>query len=334
MEISYHDIYNKMVKISVIVPVYNVVSCISRCIDSIIEQTLTDWELLLIDDGSSDGSALICDDYSSKDKRIKVFHKENGGVSSARNLGIEQASGDWIVFVDSDDWCEQKYLSDFFCTSVELSDSDIVLQGRKDEIDGRIDSNIVLENGIYSNIAEGLLKNNLLTFGAPYCKLYPNKLIKKYHIRFPEEYSYGEDTTFFFTVLTYVNCLITINKCNYHYMESGSGSLSKKDHDFKPLSDFLRDSLTLVNTLDSKYNARGILVSSYMPNYRSLLLRSIVNMYRLRYTKTKIKHCLRIIKNELLPSSSYSNDFRLLFIRYAPIWLLIPVLNVIMKLYK
>ena len=103
-----------MVKISVIVPVYNVISCISRCIDSLLEQTLTDWELLLIDDGSSDGSALICDDYSSKDKRIKVFHKENGGVSSARNLGIEQASGDWIVFVDSDDWCEPNYLSDFF----------------------------------------------------------------------------------------------------------------------------------------------------------------------------------------------------------------------------
>lgn len=325
---------NNRPKLSVVVPVYKAERSLERCIDSILHQTFTNWELILVDDGSPDNCAVICDKYAEKDERIIVIHKPNGGVSSARNAGLDIAQGQWIVFIDSDDWCEQKYLSDFFCTSVELSDSDIVLQGRKDEIDGRIDSNIVLENGIYSNIAEGLLKNNLLTFGAPYCKLYPNKLIKKYHIRFPEEYSYGEDTTFFFTVLTYVNCLITINKCNYHYMESGSGSLSKKDHDFKPLSDFLRDSLTLVNTLDSKYNARGILVSSYMPNYRSLLLRSIVNMYRLRYTKTKKKHCLRIIKNELLPSSSYSNDFRLLFIRYAPIWLLIPVLNVIMKLYK
>ena len=324
----------KLPIISIIVPIYNAGKTLSKCIDSILHQTFTNWELILVDDGSPDNCAVICDKYAEKDERIIVIHKPNGGVSSARNAGLDIAQGQWIVFIDSDDWCEQKYLSDFFCTSVELSDCDIVLQGRKDEIDGRIDSNIVLENGIYSNIAEGLLKNNLLTFGAPYCKLYPNKLIKKYHIRFPEEYSYGEDTTFFFTVLTYVNCLITINKCNYHYMESGSGSLSKKDHDFKPLSDFLRDSLTLVNTLDTKYNARGILVSSYMPNYRSLLLRSIVNMYRLRYTKTQKKHCLRIIKNELLPSSSYSNDFRLLFIRYAPIWLLIPVLNVIMKLYK
>lgn len=325
---------NNQPKLSIVVPVYKAERSLERCIDSILHQTFTNWELILVDDGSPDNCAVICDKYAEKDERIIVIHKPNGGVSSARNAGLDIAQGQWIVFIDSDDWCEQKYLSDFFCTSVELSDSDIVLQGRKDEIDGRIDSNIVLENGIYSNIAEGLLKNNLLTFGAPYCKLYPNKLIKKYHIRFPEEYSYGEDTTFFFTVLTYVNCLITINKCNYHYMESGSGSLSKKDHDFKPLSDFLRDSLTLVNTLDSKYNAQGTLLSSYMPNYRGLLLRSIVNMYRLRYNKTQKRHCLSIIKKELLPSSSYSNDFRLLFIRYAPIWLLIPVLNVVMKLYK
>lgn len=325
---------NNQPKLSIVVPVYKAERSLERCIDSILHQTFTNWELILVDDGSPDNCAVICDKYAEKDERIIVIHKPNGGVSSARNAGLDIAQGQWIVFMDSDDWCEQKYLSDFFCTSVELSDSDIVLQGRKDEIDGMIYSNIVLENGIYLNIAEGLLKNNLLTFGAPYCKLYPNKLIKKYHIRFPEEYSYGEDTTFFFTVLTYVNCLITINKCNYHYMESGSGSLSKKDHDFKPLSEFLRDSLTLVNTLDSKYNAQGTLLSSYMPNYRGLLLRSIVNMYRLRYNKTQKRHCLSIIKKELLPSSSYSNDFRLLFIRYAPIWLLIPVLNVVMKLYK
>ena len=220
----------KLPIISIIVPIYNAGKTLSKCIDSILHQTFTNWELILVDDGSPDNCAVICDKYAEKDERIIVIHKPNGGVSSARNAGLDIAQGQWIVFIDSDDWCEQKYLSDFFCTSVALSDSDIVLQGRKDEIDGRIDSNIVLENGIYSNIAEGLLKNNLLTFGAPYCKLYPNKLIKKYHIRFPEEYSYGEDTTFFFTVLTYVNSLITINKCNYHYMESGSGSLSKKDH--------------------------------------------------------------------------------------------------------
>lgn len=90
-------------KISVIVPVYNVEKYLRRCIDSILAQTFTDFELLLIDDGSTDKSGEICDEYAKKDSRVRVFHKENGGVSSARNLGLDNAQGEWITFVDSDD---------------------------------------------------------------------------------------------------------------------------------------------------------------------------------------------------------------------------------------
>ena len=90
--------------ISVLVPVYNTNQYLPRCIDSILGQSFTDFELLLIDDGSTDGSAKICDAYAEKDSRIRVLHKENGGVSSARNLGLNEAKGEWVVFVDSDDW--------------------------------------------------------------------------------------------------------------------------------------------------------------------------------------------------------------------------------------
>ena len=90
--------------ISIIVPVYNAEKTLKRCVDSIINQIYTNWELLLIDDGSKDNSGRICDEYSLKDNRIKVFHKQNGGVSSARNLGLNKAKGEWISFVDSDDW--------------------------------------------------------------------------------------------------------------------------------------------------------------------------------------------------------------------------------------
>ena len=83
-------------KISVIVPVYNVEKYLRRCIDSILVQTFTDFELLLIDDGSKDKSGEICDEYAKKDKRVRVFHKVNGGVSSARNLGLDYAKGQWI----------------------------------------------------------------------------------------------------------------------------------------------------------------------------------------------------------------------------------------------
>ena len=95
--------------ISVIVPIYNVEKYINRCIDSIIEQTYTNLEIILVDDGSTDNSGSICDEYAKKDNRIKVIHKENGGVSSARNVGLDTAIGQYITFVDSDDYIEKKY---------------------------------------------------------------------------------------------------------------------------------------------------------------------------------------------------------------------------------
>jgi glycosyltransferase involved in cell wall biosynthesis len=91
-----------MPTISVIVPVYNVEQYLCKCLDSILNQIFTDFELLLIDDGSPDKSGQICDEYAHKDSRIRVFHKENGGVSSARNLGLDNANGKWVTFIDSD----------------------------------------------------------------------------------------------------------------------------------------------------------------------------------------------------------------------------------------
>lgn len=92
-----------MPKVSVIVPIFGVEACLDKCVESILHQTYTDWELILVDDGSPDRSGTICDEWAERDKRIMVFHKENGGVSSARNLGIEKAKGAWITFVDADD---------------------------------------------------------------------------------------------------------------------------------------------------------------------------------------------------------------------------------------
>ena len=114
-----------MCKVSIIVPVYNVDKFLHKCVDSILAQTLTDFELLLVDDGSKDNSGLICDKYAAKDSRVRVFHKENGGVSSARNLGLENAQGDWIIFIDSDDWIEPNMLKDIYEKAI-LEHADLV----------------------------------------------------------------------------------------------------------------------------------------------------------------------------------------------------------------
>ena len=134
-----------MIKISVIIPVYNGEKYIKRCIDSIKKQTFNDWEIILVDDGSKDKTGVICDSYALEDKRIKVFHKSNGGVSVARNFGIDKAIGDYITFVDCDDWIEK----DFFEKVVNFL--------TKDSVDILITGFIFDKNGNYfrANLLKG-----------------------------------------------------------------------------------------------------------------------------------------------------------------------------------
>ncbi len=117
--------------VSVIVPVYNTEKYLRRCIDSILAQTFTDFELLLINDGSKDNSGAICDEYAKKDSRIRVFHKENGGVSTARNLGLNDAKGDYIIFLDADDyWYNSTFLQELYDKAIEYN-LDIIRGGYK-----------------------------------------------------------------------------------------------------------------------------------------------------------------------------------------------------------
>ena len=113
-------------KISIIVPIYNVEKFLPRCLDSLLAQTFPDFELLLIDDGSKDRSGDICDKYALKDQRIRVFHKENGGVASARQLGVDEARGEYSIHADGDDWVEPDMLQCFYDKAKETN-ADIVI---------------------------------------------------------------------------------------------------------------------------------------------------------------------------------------------------------------
>ena len=112
--------------ISVIVPVYNAEKTLRRCVDSILAQTFEDFELILINDGSKDQSGDICDEYAAKDSRVKTIHKTNGGVSSARNAGLRIAQGEYIAFIDSDDYIDNDYLLGF-----KHYDADLIISGAK-----------------------------------------------------------------------------------------------------------------------------------------------------------------------------------------------------------
>lgn len=119
--------------ISVIVPVYNILDCLERCVNSICAQTWKNLEILLVDDGSTDGTGKLCDLLAEKDDRIRVFHKPNGGSSSARNLGISMAKGKWIGFVDSDDWIEPQMYERLYEAATAAGTS--IAQASRDEID-------------------------------------------------------------------------------------------------------------------------------------------------------------------------------------------------------
>ena len=114
-----------MTKVSVICPVYNAERFLGRCVDSVLSQTLPDFELILVDDGSTDGSGMICDEYASADSRVKVIHKGNGGVSSARQAGMESASGEYFIHIDSDDWVDRGLLERMYGTALR-EDADVV----------------------------------------------------------------------------------------------------------------------------------------------------------------------------------------------------------------
>ena len=177
--------------ISIIVPVYNVEPYIKKCIDSIVAQSYENIEIILVDDGSTDASGAICDNCAKKDKRTKVIHKKNGGVSSARNAGLEATKGDYISFVDGDDALRSDYIDNLY-EDIVRTGADISICGfRRFNESGETTCSEADFTGVVSSAeAMTLLLENKF-YPAPWGKLFKKKVFEK--IRYNEQYTYGED---------------------------------------------------------------------------------------------------------------------------------------------
>ena len=205
--------------IGVIVPVYNAEKYLCQCIDSILAQTFADFELLLIDDGSKDNSGAICDEYAEKDKRIRVFHKENGGVSSARNMGLDKAKGEWITFVDADDYLYK----DAFESLLKKSHADLIVGGyvhvgilsKKKKILLPDDRKIVIKG-------EGDILGEVMAcyLTTPWCKLFRKNIIRDRNLRFDSSLSYGEDTDFVFQYVCWIDTIQFVSQAVYCYHDA------------------------------------------------------------------------------------------------------------------
>lgn len=215
-------------KCSVIIPVYNASKTLHRCINSVLAQSFTDFELLLINDGSKDNSGEICDEYAAKDPRVRVFHKENGGVSSARNVGLDNAKGERISFIDADDWVELEYLASL----LRYQDADIVLSTCVEHYqDGNVYKTIKGNDfqehpkGIGKVLSEFLF---IIGFCAPWCKIFKRNIIKNHNIRFNEAISYGEDWMFNLQYLQHIQSIGILGQPFYHYYFSNTGLTGRK----------------------------------------------------------------------------------------------------------
>lgn len=223
---------------SVIVPIYKVEKYLKKCVDSILAQTYTDFELILVDDGSPDNCPAICDDYKDKDNRVMVIHKDNGGLVSARNTGLLAAKGEYICYVDGDDWIAKDLLKTVFEKGIESYKPDMVVYGAVRQFENEhINIPNDIEEGIYNK--EKLQKDiypymmydnrksfcNGLIFPVAWNKVYKRELLVKHYCK-DERIRMGEDNAFVFECVYEAENIYFCQDILYYYNQLNNGSMT------------------------------------------------------------------------------------------------------------
>ena len=272
--------------ISIIIPVYNTGKFISKCIESILKQTYMDFELLLIDDGSMDNSSEICNEYAAKDNRIRVFHQKNAGVSAARNKGIDNAKGEYICFIDSDDWIDKQFLESLINEiSLKVSDLNILSSILYEYQNNKIERKPSYSKKEYyrQEISELLIENDFFTIGDGGCcsKLFRLALIKLDNQRFYLNNAAYEDTLFTFEYLSKCNSVIVNSGAHYHYVHRDEISLSKTTHPYTNYLDSALVGLKVLFIIKQKYNIpdEHPFFSKGITKFLSILNYSIFSLY-------------------------------------------------------
>lgn len=299
---------------SIIVPVYNVEKYLNECIDSIIGQTFTDFELILVDDGSTDTSGKICDNYAAKDNRITVIHKPNGGQSTARNQGVNTARGEFAVFLDSDDLiADENFFSDL--KNVIKPETDIVVFRYCKYYEDRIDQcGISLANINSSNriaFLEELVKRDAF-FCSCWSKTTRLSLLKENNIIFDESLS-CEDMDWYYNVVSHAKCFEVIDKPYIYYRQrenSVTSSFKKKS-----ITDYILTIQKWYKKLDETLDPseKSIMLSSLAKLYCNLLIAYSKNSKQLKQEKKEIFAFKQLLKYNLNPRTKIISKFTKIF---------------------
>lgn len=298
-------------KLSIIIPVYNIEAYLSRCLDSVLNQTFSDYEVIIVNDGSKDSSGIIADSYAEKDKRLKVIHKENGGVSSARFEGVKAAKGEFVGFVDGDDMIEPNMYS-VLIENAEKYNADISHCGYKMVFpDGRIDyyynTNKLIEQDNHNGLAD-LLKGEFIEPGL-WNKVYKTDFVKNVVLnkRMDSSIKINEDLLMNYYLFIQSNKAIFTDKCLYHYMihkNSAATSRINKNKLCDPIKVLtILDSETSDNIVLNKIvNARFARLLVYTATLSKKLNPELIIPERKKARKNLRKNLFNILKNEYVGS--------------------------------
>lgn len=245
-----------MKKISVIIPVYNVEKYLGNCIESVLAQDFSDYEVILVDDGSTDKSGIICDEFAAKHSEIRVIHQKNKGQGGARNTGIENAEGEYLLFVDSDDSIKGNMFSFLYDTAVQ-NNSDIVFFGMDcvDEDNNIISTRKPINNGIKNLVTEEKMYH-FITDTYPWDKLYKADLLTASNVRYPERVWY-EDFCFLMKIAPCTDKVTLTDKVFYNYLQRDNSTMHVKNTDRNS------DMLTVVSDILSFYRENKIFDKYY-----------------------------------------------------------------------
>lgn len=278
------------IKISVIIPVYNAADFIPRAVGSILMQEFDDFEVILVNDGSTDGSAAVCDEMAGNDTRVRVIHKENGGVSSARNAGLDAARGEFVMFVDADDAIYDGSFENMYSRKC-----DFVLAGFEKVVDGKIQdsfkpSQSAVFNGteeICSFFDKVLPAKNTYILNSACFKLFRRSIIVENDLRFVEGLSFAEDKIFVMNFLQYVQKVSTVSAVVYTYFLRGGSLSSDMRSEAHALQVFsLLDAYgTVLNGLELRFAGSQRISSLYHMDFVGRYVCRILDIFATRRTE-------------------------------------------------
>lgn len=283
--------------VSIIIPVYNAEKVLDRCINSILVQTISDFEIILINDGSKDKSGEVCNNWAREDSKIRTFHKENGGASSARNVGLTQAIGDYVCFIDADDWIDPNYLETFFSYG-EIDDAIVIQDLTMHLSDQKIVNFCKLENRVYSksDYSDMFIDLRMLDLGFSVCKVYINKIIKENSISFNEKIHQAEDLLFFLEYLFYIDKVCFSSNSYYNYDCTELNTLSKVYSTFNAEQERFCSSKNILRSLISHYNLNDKVEGYFNTVLGDLFFRPMISLYKQK-DRPKKKKRIQMLKS-------------------------------------